>query len=178
MQNNVSKGNEHAVMWICEAIADKYYAYRTCCVNISLNKSNKLKYSNNKKLYIIKNPCRGTWGFSSARKFLFLFLQFSFIRCVRKGLMKRLLSSLYVSLLVSEWPHRVCIFNSLFGFSTRQILLKKTQIMLYIKTLVGLWFIAIICHYKWCRTFGKIWAEAEKSVDYRACKIVNFEWVF
>lgn len=55
---------------------------------------------------------------------------------------------------------------------------KETQIMLYIKTLVGLWFIAMISHYKWDRTFGKIWAEAEEPVDYGACKIVNFEWVF
>ena len=37
--NNVSKENKHGVMWICEVIADKYYAYSTwCCVNNALNK--------------------------------------------------------------------------------------------------------------------------------------------
>ena len=41
MQNNVSKEIEHGVMWICEVIADKYYAYGTCCwVNNALNKLN------------------------------------------------------------------------------------------------------------------------------------------
>jgi hypothetical protein len=50
MQNSVSKENEHGVMWICEVIADKYYAYSTCCVNNVLNKLIKLKYIKNKKI--------------------------------------------------------------------------------------------------------------------------------
>ena len=41
---------------------------------------------------MVKNPCGEMWGFNSARKSLFLLHQLIFISCVRKVIMKAIVT--------------------------------------------------------------------------------------